>query len=330
MVLLPLLESASCRCAAVAGTVKNAGKTAALNTLVAEAGAAGIRVGVTSSGRDGERADAVFGHEKPPVRLPAGALVLTYSGLAKDNTPIFPLKTLDIHPVYGRLILAVMKRAGEVVLAGPVTRSRMSAGLEALAGAGAELVLVDGSIDRRGFIDAGVIKSIILATGMALGSTPGEAARKTAYLVEIFSLPLWQGELPGSSSCLLDGRWAPLGAGTLPGDEKRLAGAVPAEARALFLGGALTDRLLLALKEEKRYLPIVLKSPSSFFAGREYYLSYRGGGGEVKVAARPGILAVTTNPWGHGVMWDPAELAEAVKKAVPGLPVVDVVRRLVL
>lgn len=223
--MLPLLERASSRCAAVVGTVKNAGKTVTLNALVAEAG---------------------------------------------------------------------------------------------------------GSIDRRGFADAGLIKSIILATGMALGAVPEEVARKTAHLVEIFSLPLWRGKLPGFSSILLGGRWVSLGEGTLLGDEKRLAGSIPAGAGALFLRGALTGRLLLALKEEKKFLPIVLKSPSSFFAGQEACLSYRGGGGEIMVEARPDILVVTTNPWGHDGLRCPADLAMAVKKAVPGLPVVDVVKKMVL
>lgn len=332
MVLIPILDRASCRCAAVVGTVKNAGKTVALNALVAEAGAAGMRIGITSSGRDGEGADAVFGHKKPPIRLPAGTMVLTYDGLAGSSAPaITSLKVLDTHPVYGRLILAEMKKAGEIVLAGPVTRQRMSAGLEMLARAGADLVLVDGSIDRRGFIDSGIIKSIILSTGMALGSCPEEVALKTAFHVEIFRLPLWKGDLPGCNACRLDGVWVPLGAGTtMLGDEERLAGAIPGEARALFIRGALTDRLLQALGREKKFLPIVLKNPCALFCGREAYLSYRRGGGEIKVEKRPEILAVTTNPWGHGGLRDPWDLAMAVKKALPDLPVVDVVQKLVL
>lgn len=330
MVLLPILERPFC-CLAVVGTVKNAGKTVTLNTLVAEAGAEGLRIGITSSGRDGERADALFGHKKPPIRLPAGALVLTYTGLAGDDVPaVYPLKVLETHPSYGRLILGRMKKAGEIVLAGPVTRRALSQGLEIVAGAGAELVLVDGSIDRRGFIDTGIIKSIILATGMALGSEAREVALKTAFVVEMFRLPLWQGELPGYSACRLDGRWVPVGAGTVLGDERRLAGEIPGEACALALSGALTDRLLLALRDQKKFLPIILRDPSSFFAGREAYISYLGAGGEVKVKARPEIVAVTTNPWGHGGYWDPEDLAMEVKRAIPDLPVVDVLKKLVL
>lgn len=330
MVLLPILERASCRCAAVLGTVKNAGKTVTLNTLVAEAGAAGIRIGITSSGRDGERTDTVYGHDKPPVRLPSGTLILTYDWFAGDGDRLIsPLEVLGRHPRYGRLILAEMKSAGEIVLAGPVTRASMTAGLETLTRAGAGLVLVDGSMDRRGFIDTGLVKSLILATGMALSQYPEEVAQKTAHIVEILRLPLWRGELPGNNAFYLDHRWVPLKAGMVLGDEKRLVREIPGEALAIYLGGALTDRLLLAMGEEKKYPIIVLKDPFACFAGREAYLPYLGAGGDIRVKSRPELLAVTTNPWGHGGCGDPLKLAGAVKEAVPDLPVVDVVRKMV-
>lgn len=331
MVLLPVLERAFCRRAAVLGTVKNAGKTVVLNTLIAEAAAAGLRIGITSSGRDGERVDAVFRHPKPPIWLPAGTLVLTYDGFAGKPAPLLsPLRVLDRHPEYGRLVLAEAVKAGEIQVAGPLTRSATAAGVELLVRAGAGLALVDGAIDRRGFIDPRRINSIILATGMALSPHVEEVAQKTAFWVEILRLPLWSGELPEKNAFYRGGRWNMLEINTALGDEERLARALPEEAEALYLRGALTDRLLHALKKEQKIFTIVLETPFACFAGQRVYRSYRRRGGEIKVRERSELLAVTTNPWGHNMLANPGELAAAVKEAIPGLPVVDVRRKLLL
>ena len=44
----------------IVGMAKNAGKTTALNYLLEEAYDEGLRMGVTSTGRDGETSDLVF------------------------------------------------------------------------------------------------------------------------------------------------------------------------------------------------------------------------------------------------------------------------------
>lgn len=331
MVLLPVLERASCRRVAVIGMVKNAGKTVVLNTLVAEAAAAGLRIGITSSGRDGERVDAVFRHPKPPIWLPAGTLVLTYDGFAVGQASILsPRRVLERHPEYGRLVLAETLKEGEIQVAGPLTRRAMADGVELLVKTGAVLVLVDGSINRRGFIDPRRINWIILATGMAVSPRVEEVVQKTAFSVEILRLPLWNEELPGKNAFYRGGRWNTLEVNTVLGDEVRLAQALPEDAEVLYLQGALTDRLLHALKKERRIITIVLENPFACFAGQKVYRSYRRQGGEIMVRERSELLAVTTNPWGHNVCVNPEKLAAAVKEAIPGLPVIDAQQKLLL
>jgi len=330
MILLSILQRACCLRAAVLGTVKNAGKTEALNTLVAEAALAGLGIGVTSSGRDGERVDALFRHQKPAICLSAGTLVLTYEGFDPRSAELlYPFRVLDRHPEYGRLVLARMRKEGEIQLAGPVTRSGISAGVELLADAGAQLVLVDGSIDRRGFIDPGIIGGIILSTGMALSPVVDEVAAKTAFWAEILRLALWNGELPTENAFYID-RWTPLEMGTALGYEYSLARCLPGGVKALYLRGALTGRLLQTLCGERKYPVIVIENPYSFLADTMAYRSFLRGGGEVRVRARSQLLAITVNPWGHGAGADPQRLAAAVKEWIPDLPVVDVRQKLVL
>ena len=53
----------------IVGMAKNAGKTTALNFLIEEAMDEGVRLGITSTGRDGESTDLVTETEKPRVYL---------------------------------------------------------------------------------------------------------------------------------------------------------------------------------------------------------------------------------------------------------------------
>ena len=53
----------------IVGMAKNAGKTTALNYLIEEAEDESIRLGITSTGRDGETTDLVTNTDKPRVYL---------------------------------------------------------------------------------------------------------------------------------------------------------------------------------------------------------------------------------------------------------------------
>ena len=59
----------------IVGMAKNAGKTTALNYLLEEAMDEGLRLGVTSTGRDGEGTDVVTGTDKPRVFLDTDTIV---------------------------------------------------------------------------------------------------------------------------------------------------------------------------------------------------------------------------------------------------------------
>ena len=59
----------------IVGMAKNAGKTTALNYLIEEAMDEGVRLGITSIGRDGETQDLVTGTEKPQIYLEQDTIV---------------------------------------------------------------------------------------------------------------------------------------------------------------------------------------------------------------------------------------------------------------
>src|SRR5947209_18108534 len=71
---------------ALVGLAKNTGKTETLAAILAEHARAGVRVGVTSIGRDGEQHDVIDARiAKPAVKLQAGALVASTGPLLRAS-----------------------------------------------------------------------------------------------------------------------------------------------------------------------------------------------------------------------------------------------------
>src|ERR1700736_3176272 len=71
---------------ALVGLAKNTGKTETLAAILAEYARAGVRVGVTSIGRDGEQHDVIDARiSKPAVNLRAGDLVASTGALLRAS-----------------------------------------------------------------------------------------------------------------------------------------------------------------------------------------------------------------------------------------------------
>src|SRR2546422_9002941 len=73
---------------ALVGLAKNTGKTETLTVVLAERAHAGVLVGVTSIGRDGEEHDVIDARiSKPRVHLRRGSLVATTGELLSASGP---------------------------------------------------------------------------------------------------------------------------------------------------------------------------------------------------------------------------------------------------
>jgi hypothetical protein len=101
---------------ALVGLAKNTGKTETLATLLAEHAAAGVTVGVTSIGRDGEERDVIDARiYKPRVHLQAGSLVastgelLSASGVAHEG-----LLRTGVRTPLGEVALARLSEPGMI------------------------------------------------------------------------------------------------------------------------------------------------------------------------------------------------------------------------
>jgi hypothetical protein len=171
----------------VVGTAKNVGKTVTTGAIYAAALAAGLRIAVLSTGRDGESFDAVDGIAKPRLFVRPGTVVATAAGALSAGPAAEVLDVLALETAAGPVTIARMRQAAYVELIGPPTAAgvaRTLAHLDELS----DLILVDGAIDRVAAL-AGSSAAVVIATGAATAGTPEAAIDAARILAARLRLP---------------------------------------------------------------------------------------------------------------------------------------------
>jgi hypothetical protein len=324
---------------ALVGLAKNTGKTVALGAILGELEARGETIGVTSIGRDGEATDAIDDAiAKPPIRLPAMALVATTEPLLERSEVRVevPLRTEHRTPL-GRVVVARLLERGTVEVAGPVAAQDVGEVVDQMRRLGAARVLVDGSIDRRAGASPRLADGVVLSTGAVLSADLDQLARRTKAAVDLLTLgavsdPALRSRaeaLAGSALLLADGTAVPLDSSLV---HDRVEGVVPllrgrADVRAVVVRGALCEPLLECVGRARRGMPltVIADDATRVFLGRGTCARHRSRGVELAVLRAIPLLAVTTNPVAplrH--RFDAEELRARIAAELPGVPVLDV------
>ena len=90
----------------IVGLAKNAGKTVTLNYVIEKSFTEGIKLGITTTGRDGEKNDLVTNTEKPTIYVTEGVLVATSSqALLISDAKTEILATTGIKSPMGEIII---------------------------------------------------------------------------------------------------------------------------------------------------------------------------------------------------------------------------------
>jgi hypothetical protein len=330
MALWEAVRGSGARSVAVFGMAKNAGKTVALNHLAGGAEREGVTLGQTSIGRDGEAWDVLTHRRKPFVRAGAGTLLATARACLEVGTAgLEAVEEAGIPTPLGPVVVARVHRAGRVELAGPSRGEQLRSVVARLLELGAELVLVDGAVDRRSLASPRVTEAAVMATGAVLSERMEEAVRRTAERVRQLTLPgapaaRRSGWTAGKVVVRVGDRTesfpAPDGLKGTSGIRSWIRGS---EADIL-VGGALTEPLLSELIGE--HVQVVVRDATCLFVEDALLRRFEGGGGNVTVLDPIRLAAVTVNPvspegWSFGAR----TFFEAVRDALPGVPVFDVV-----
>lgn len=263
MSLVDRLESTGERSFAVVGLAKNCGKTTVVNHLIGEWGRRGVRLGLTSIGRDGEPVDLVTRLPKPRIRVEPGTLAVTAeASLADSAAPSRIVRRMGIPSALGELLLVETEGAGLIELSGPSTMDQAREVISLLRESGAERVVLDGALDRLSCGAPSVCGAAVLSCGAVLGSSPETIAEKAAHQVKLFRLPVLVGEgaevvrrVAASRGRLAaaidaDGNVTPLDGSALTC--RGLADALPEGCRWLWAGGGITDSIAGGASQAQR------------------------------------------------------------------------------
>jgi hypothetical protein len=309
---------------ALVGLAKNTGKTQTLAAILAEHAAAGVCVGVTSIGRDGEERDVIDARiAKPAIRLTQGSLVastgalLRASGLAYER-----LVATGVRTPLGEVVVARLQEPGAVEVAGPSAAQDVRAVSEEMARLGAERVLIDGAIDRRAASSPAVADGLVMATGAVLGEEIEQVVAATVDAVELVRLP----RLGAEGGIELAGRLV------LNAEPDAIAALLREHPHAdtFLVQGALGERFLeglLAARRERagRELTIVAADPTKVFLSHHAPRWYARQGVAIGVLRTIELRAITVNPVApRSHRFESAQLQQLIRTAIPGVPVLDV------
>lgn len=202
--LYELARDTGARSIFVVGTGKNVGKTVAMRAIYESAADAGIIVGLSSIGRDGEAVDAGDAAPKPRLFLRPGTIIAT----ARDVLPPAPaseiLATSDLPTAAGRLLFARVHAHAFYELVGPPTASGVREIVDRLLEF-AGVTIVDGAIDRVAAL-AGGDDAIVVSCGASAAATAAEAVDGIAALVARLRVPAFD---PAQPFVRVDGALTP-------------------------------------------------------------------------------------------------------------------------
>lgn len=321
----------------IVGMAKNAGKTTALNYLIEEASDEGITLGITSTGRDGESTDLVTGTDKPRVFLETDTIVSVPTQLYElADAGLEILRMTEYGSSIGQIMLCRVVTDGYVQIAGPVINASHKSMCEEMLELGAELVLIDGAIDRKSIAAPGTSDAIILSTGAVLSRSMKRVVEETAHTVSLYRLPCLEDSrarriieehkdkeqlmiVSGDSVNVLD-RKTGLGAGRF------LDGEIDELTDYIYVPGAFTQSVVADINPRKlKNVTFVLKDPTKIFIDDLLWGQLRKKGLDVKVLENIEVAAITVNPTAPvGYAFDHEELLNKIQEAIPDIPAIDV------
>ncbi|QXM06774.1 hypothetical protein [Crassaminicella indica] len=325
----------------VVGMAKNAGKTVTLNQLIDEAMERGIRIGITSTGRDGENQDLVTNTEKPMIYVDEETLIATTEGTFKyTEAKLEILEVTNMSTSMGKIVICKAKTSGYVQIAGPNTNREIKIVCDKLLTYGADLVIVDGALDRISSASPSVTEATILATGAVLSRDMNKVIEKTMHQVQLFSLPQVQNDkikkladavIEEKGYCIIDedDKIVPIEIKTALNGGEIIGRAIKDNTKYVVIGGSLVTNTLKKIAETTRkYKKVIfiVKDATKIFIDAKDWMFFKKIGIQVEVIDRIKPLAVTVNPYApQGYYYQPEEFLTAMKKFLDPIPVFDVV-----
>lgn len=326
----------------IVGTCKNAGKTVTLNEIISQAHEKGIRLGLISTGRDGERKDVLTETEKPLIYVRRGTILTTVESAIKgEHAGLEIFRVTDYNTPMGRVVLGRAAEDGYAEISGPHSSFTIKEMCIEMQSMGAELVLIDGSLDRRASAAPYVSDGTVLATGAALSRSINGVAEKTMHLINTYSVPLIEEEhirdmayssidMGKTALISIDGSIEYINTLTSLQSGDIISEYLKEDTAYIVLSGSATvDTVKDILLNRKSAVKIIVKDSTRIFIPAMDFFILQKMGLELRVVESINIIAVTVNPYSpEGYYFEPLEFFDTMRGAVPHIPVFDVVNGL--
>jgi hypothetical protein len=301
----------------IVGSCKNAGKTTLLNLLNAELYTR-LRtpIGLTTIGRDGEPEDVIWHHPKPPVRLLRGNyFVTTEDEMARLGAAAFQVEMLPFSTPLGRMAIGRAAKEATVEIIGPDTNRQVWTVVERLQKLGCSHQLIDGAFERRTQAASHDGARLALVVSADVAPDPGRIARWFGFQVELFRLPKAPADLSPPPDLPLGLYWRREGMW----QDK------PAGADAVCAIGPLTDTAADPHLDALRRVPLIVEDATKMFITHPLWRRLKRTSPGVFVMRRLRLVMAASNPLGLLRRFEGRELFDALVKAVPDVPLLDVV-----
>lgn len=322
---------------AVVGTFKNAGKTVALNEFIEVSGLKGKKLGITSIGRDGERRDIVTDTEKPPIFVPEGTYIATAETCALGTeTTLEIIQVTAFTTAIGRVVICKTLEAGYVEIAGPDSNSEIRKVCDLMLELGADVVLIDGALNRKTQASPSVADGLILSTGAVLGRSIDVVIEKTLHAVKILTLPRAPEELvriceeaaTSSYVSFIDKNQNIINTHikTTLGCAHKIIEQVKEDYEYIVVPGTVMNSFIKSMQNVLRNhkIGLIVRDGTKVFVEPMDYRIFEKLGGRLMVLEPINLLAATVNPYSpDGYSFEPVLLLEAMKEALYPLDVFD-------
>ncbi|MTI66941.1 MAG: hypothetical protein FH753_10120 [Firmicutes bacterium] len=323
----------------IVGMAKNSGKTVTLNQIIEEAFNEDIIIGITSTGRDGERQDVVTNTEKPTIYVTEGVLIATTTeNLSMGDAKVEVISVTDYRTPLGNIVIGRVKDDGYVQIAGPQTNKGIKEVSDLMLELGAELVIVDGSLNRISSASPLVTEATILATGAVVSRNMNKVIKETIHTTNLFSLEEVNKAHKSLIEDIMDNKKVAivnkdltvkyLDIKTAINSGSIIASNIDDDTEYVVFPGALVKKTVEdIIKSNKRYkdIKLIAMDGTKIFIKSKDWLKFRRYGLEVNVLYSIKTVAVTINPYSPtGYYFNPKEFLEKTRSFLKDVDVFDV------
>lgn len=315
----------------IVGLSKNSGKTSVLNYILYKLSENGLTAGVMTTGRDGERIDIVFETDKPEVNLPPGSVFSTFNAEASLQSPFVEvLESTDLQTSFGNVVVLKNREPISTQIIGPPSVSAQTVLIEKFKNYGVDIILIDGSLDRRSILLSGMCKGIIYVAGTSFNNDPLKIVRELVKEYKKHHIKLFNKDLdydPHSYNAMVylnNGQFAAFD--SLIGNEKRFLKFKPEEIKRLHINTSFTEK---SLERIKSFL-LKFKGELVFESSFNIFLSFSNldwlvNNINISVLNKPSIIGIGVNSFSDkGNHVDCEDLRTSVRNSFEMLPVFDV------